>query len=248
VSLRLQISAGEFFDIMRPAALVISALLSTWVLASARRHAFRSYVGAAWTLGTLFFPFIILPLYLIARSSRRRAKSAKGGGSHRSSEQVDEQLDQSGRGRVAVPLVYGLAVLSLIFVYLYQDYRSVDAHLARATYARLHNKPERAISEYRVALALEDNSHIHKLLGIVLAEQRRWTEALSEFRLAEKGGEPDETLSFRIATVLEALEHRGEASLEYERFLTSRACMQELPVYECETARMRLQSFHSAGK
>lgn len=72
MSLRWQISAGELFELTRPATFVLSALASTWVLASARRRGFNLYAIAAWTLGTLFFTLTVLPVYLIVRATRRR--------------------------------------------------------------------------------------------------------------------------------------------------------------------------------
>ena len=62
---RINISAGELFELIRPAALILSALISTWVLASARRR-FPFYVALLWAVATLLFLPIVLPLYLIA--------------------------------------------------------------------------------------------------------------------------------------------------------------------------------------
>ena len=76
MTFKLDISAGEFFELIRPSVLVLSALVSTWVLASARRHRFTTYVAIAWAVVTLFFPLIALPLYLIARLIRRRTDPA----------------------------------------------------------------------------------------------------------------------------------------------------------------------------
>ena len=233
-----QISAGEFFDLLRPAALVVSALLSTWVLASARRWSFRSFVAAAWALGTFFLPFVVLPLYLIARSSaKRRARS-----SHPGNPETAQPADSSARvvklGFVA-PVVYGVLLLSLIGLYLYRDRNRVDAHLARAAQAKVMGQRDKAIREYRAALALEDNPHTHKLLGIELADAGQWTDALLEFHAAERGGEPDDLLSFRIGQALDASGQPLEAVREYKRFLDSDRCLQPLPDERCGIAGRR---------
>lgn len=87
MSLRWQISAGELFELTRPAAFALSALVSAWVLASARRQGFPIYTVAAVTLATLFYPLVILPLYLIARAARRQPKT---------SAQTAAQLETTG--------------------------------------------------------------------------------------------------------------------------------------------------------
>ena len=88
------ISAGELFDLLMPAASVISALLSTWVLASARRR-FRFYYAIALAIGTLFLPLIVFPIYLVLMLWHKRS-------------------DPSPRWRYALPLLYLLVVLSVL--------------------------------------------------------------------------------------------------------------------------------------
>ena len=237
MKLHWQISAGEFFELLRPGALVVSALLSTWVFASASRWRFRFAAAIAWALGTFLFPFIVLPVYLIARASATRSIQPV-------------ILDQEERGEVGVfkpqtlrfaqPTIYGLALLSLIGVYLYRDYQTVDAHLARAAQAKVMNNRTKAIREYRAALRLEDNPHTHKLLGIELAETQEWPEALREFRAAEDGGEADDSLPFHIGQALDASGQPSEAVSDYRKFLNGRACMQTLPDNRCEIARQRI--------
>jgi tetratricopeptide (TPR) repeat protein len=236
-----QISAGELFDLLRPAALVVSALLSTWVLASARRRRFRLPVAVAWALGTFFLTLVVLPLYLILRgSAKRRAKSIRSK-NQKTPEQPAESRVAVVRFRFAAPVVYAAVLLSLIGLYMYRDHNSIDAHLARAEQAKVVGQREKAIREYRAALALEDNAHTHKLLGIELADAGNGSEALSEFRAAERGGEPDDSLSFRIGQALDAGGQPSEAVLEYKNFLNSHACTQTLPDERCETARRRVQ-------
>ena len=227
MNFKLNLSAGEFFDLIRPAVLVIASLVSTWVLASARKHGFRLYWALAWALGTLLFPPIVFPLYLIVRF-RRRAASA-----------------HPIPFRFTTPIAYLVLVLSVISFSMYRDRTSVDAHLARASYAKISNDRNGAIKEYREALKLEDNAHIHKLLAIELAAEGELTEALSEFRLAEKGGEADDSIPLRIAYLLETMNNLGQAKLEYERFVDGPMCTQQLPDDRCHSARERLRALSS---
>lgn len=179
-------SAGELFDLIMPAAFVLSALLSTWVLASARRR-FRLYYAIALAAGTLFLPLIVFPIYLVIMLWRKRSDSPPP------------------RWRYALPLLYAAIVLAGIVTFFYLDRRSVDAHLARATRAKLVEDANAAIREYRQALALEDNPHTHKLLAIELAKAGYVSEAISEFRLAQQGGEPDDSIPYRIKQLEERL-------------------------------------------
>ena len=162
--------AGEFFDFIRPVVLLISALVSAWVLASARKR-FPLYVAFAWAAGTLFFPLIVAPVYLAVILLWRRPVHAP-------------------RRRLLLPLAYGAVVIAALTLIFYFDRQSVDAHLARATQAKLVDDHATAIREYRRALALEDNPHTHKLLAIALANAGQVNEAVAEFRLAQQGGEP----------------------------------------------------------
>lgn len=243
MKLHWQISAGEFFELLRPLALVISALLSAWVLASARRWRFRFAAAIAWALGTFLFPLIVLPVYLIARFWTKRSTQPNN--------PVEGTAAEAGpsspvRLRFLLPAIYGLVLLSLIGIYVYRDYRTVDAHLARATQAKVMNQQARAIREYRAALRLEDNPHTHKLLGIELAETQEWAEALREFRAAESGGEPDSSLSFRIAQALEATGQRDEALREYEKFLASDGCNHAPPHEWCAIARQQIAGMQAS--
>jgi tetratricopeptide (TPR) repeat protein len=208
-------------------------------LASARQRRVSIYISAAWALGTLFFPLIVFPLYLVAQiAAKRRARYL----AENPFEQMTDSRSSLIRWRTTVPLLYAMAVLLLTGLYLYRDYRSLDAHLARAAQARVTGERSRTINEYRAALEIEDNPHTHKLLAIELAEAGDWTEALAQFRLAERAGEPDDLIPFRTATLLDALNHGSEAVLEYQRFLNSDPCTQQLPDYRCEGARARIKS------
>jgi tetratricopeptide (TPR) repeat protein len=209
------------------------------VLTSARQRRFPLYISAAWTLGTLFFPLIVFPLYLVARiAAKRRARYLAGN----PFEQMTALRSSVIRFPATVPLLYAMAVLLLTVLYLYRDYRSLDAHLARAAQARVTGERGRTINEYRAALKIEDDPHTHKLLAIELAETGDWTEALANFRLAERGGEPDDLIFFRSARMLDALNNPLEAVFEYQRFLHSGACTQQLPDHRCEVARARVTS------
>ncbi len=169
MSLKTNMSAGELFDLIMPAAYVASALLSTWVLASARKR-FQFHFAFALALATLFLPVVIFPLYLAAIIWRRPDKPPQ-------------------RWRYALPLLYAAILLSAIGLFVYFDGRTVDAHLARAARAKLVDDHNTAIKEYRQALAVEDNPHTRKLLAIELANAGYTSEANEEFRLAQQGGE-----------------------------------------------------------
>lgn len=231
MKLHWQISAGEFFELFRPAALAISALLSTWVLAGALRQRFRLRWTLGLTAGTFFFPFIIFPLYLIARYWKSN-----------SPETTVVELPRRTRMRRLVTLGYGITLLTLVGTYFFSDYRSVDAHLARASQAKVMNQRDRAIREYRAALNIEDSPHIHKLLGVELAEGSQCEEALREFRAAESGNEPDVLLPYRTGRVLQALGRVAEAKIEYEKFLASAACKQTPSDDRCAIASEQIHT------
>lgn len=153
--------AGELFDLIWPILLLVSALISAWVLASARKR-FPIYVAFAWALGVLFLPLVVVPAYVSVVLLWRRP--------------VRER-----RWRVLLPLVYGVVVISAIAGYYYVDRQSVDAHLARAAEAKLIDDHAAAIREYRRALELEENAHTRKLLGMELELAGQLAEAKIEF-------------------------------------------------------------------
>ena len=92
-------SAGELFELIMPVAFAASALLSTWVLASARKR-FALHYALGLALATLFLPVIIFPLYLAAIIWLKPDKPPQ-------------------RWRYALPLLYAAIVLSAIGLYVY---------------------------------------------------------------------------------------------------------------------------------
>ncbi len=212
-------SAGQLFDLIMPAAFAGSALISTWVLTSARKR-FRLHYALALAIGTLFLPVIVFPIYLVLMMWRPKIGPPK-------------------RWRYALPLLYAVIALSAIAAYFYFDSRSVDAHLARATQAKLVEDSTTAIREYREALALGDDPHTHKLLAIELANAGYLTEAISEFRLAEQGGEPDDAIHYHLGLLLERMNLTGQARMEFEKFLMSETCGQA--DVRCDAARERMK-------
>lgn len=162
--------AGELFELIAPLLAFISILASAWALASARSR-FSLSAAFAWAIGTLFLPFVVLPVYLATRLLWPRPVRAR-------------------RWRLLLPLVYAVVLLAASVFYFIRDRQSVDAHLARAVQAKLIEDHASAIREYRRALALENDPHTHKLLALELAQTDQLDEAAAEFRLAQQGGEP----------------------------------------------------------
>ena len=211
-------SAGEVFELIRPSVLIVAALFSTWVLGSARKR-FPLYIALAWALGTLFLPLVVLPVYFITILLWRRPA-------------------YSPSWPLVLPLTYGLIVTSSIAAYFYFDSRTVDEHLARAARARLIEDRGTVISEYRRALALEDNAHTHKLLAGELMQAGYLGDAISEFRLAQQGGEPDDFIHYNLGLIFERIDQNGQARLEFENFLLTKTCIEKDP--KCDEARERI--------
>jgi len=203
--------------------LIVSALLSTWILSNARKH-FSFVFALLWALATFFLTPIVLPIYLLVLLLRRGSA-----------------LRKEVRWKLGIPLVYGVVIIAGITLYLANERKGVDAHLARAAYAKLRGNHPETIAEYRAALLEKDDPHTRKLLGLELIESGYWTEALGELRKAEDEGEPDDLVIFRIASLLDLLKLPGQAQVEYKRFLESDLCIQPLPDRRCETARSRIQ-------
>ena len=57
----------------------------------------------------------------------------------------------------------------------------------------------------------------------------------------EEGGEPDDSIPFRIGILLDILNLEGQARLEYERYLVTRACTDPVPDGRCVIARAKVQ-------
>ena len=235
---------------LRPAAFVLAVALSAWTLADARRRGLRFYAVVLWTLLTLVAPHIVFPLYLVARLFERRPHVAPSASIAEAPEATGEETEgetatESTAGvsaphptwRRALPLLYAALVLLLAALIFLRDYRSVDAHLARAANAKLFVQTERAIREYRAALRLEDDPHTRKLLAVELAARGRTQESLTEFLAAERGGEPDERLPYYIAAALDKLKRHDEAVPYYQKFLNGQLCTRTLPDARCEQAR-----------
>ena len=162
-------SAGQLFDLIMPAAFALSALLSTWVLVSARRR-FQLLQAFGLAIGTLILPLIVFPIYLAIMLWRKKTGAPP-------------------KWRYALPIFYAVITLSAIGLFFYLDSRTADAHLARATQAKLVEDSQTAIREYRQALEVDDDPHTHKLLAIELANAGHLDEAISEFKIAEERGE-----------------------------------------------------------
>jgi tetratricopeptide (TPR) repeat protein len=162
--------AGELFELIAPVVVVISILLSAWVLASARKR-FATAVAFGCAIATLFLPLVVLPLYLAVILLWRKPVRAR-------------------RWRFLLPLAYAAILLAAIGSVFYHESATVDAHLARAAEAKLIEDHATAIHEYRGALEIENNPHTHKLLAIELANDGQLEEAAKELRLAQQGGEP----------------------------------------------------------
>jgi tetratricopeptide (TPR) repeat protein len=227
-------SAGEFFDLVRPVFLIISALLSILVLANAQRNGLRALSALIWALATFFLPLVTLPLYLLFRLNYRNKSSQNGRIRSGSDVRVVSE-------RFLLPFFYGLSIFALIALSQYREYNAIDAYLARAKQAKLDGDRQRTIREYKAALALDDDAHTHNLLGIEFNEAGDWGAALSEFRLAEWSGEPDPLLPFRIGALLDKLNQPNQAEVEYKRFLYTGACLRVSPNARCEIARQRLR-------
>jgi tetratricopeptide (TPR) repeat protein len=246
-----------------------AVLLSAWVLRDARRRNFPFYAVALWTLATLISTPVFLPLYLVTLIFTNRHDAtpqtlqastpladtgdddppAHAPASDDADAQALAQTTKDARSpvrrRLALPLVYALALLSTGALYFYRDYHSFEAHLARAANARLLNQRDATLREYRAALRLSDDAHTHKLLAVQLAEDGQTEAALAEFRAAERLGEPDALLPYRIAHALDALGRPGEADLEYQKFTQGSLCVHASPDARCAEASARVQQSES---
>ena len=92
--------------------------------------------------------------------------------------------------------------------------------------AKVNDDYATAIKEYRQALKLEDDAHTHKLLGITLADAGYFSEAITELRSAELGGEKDDLIAYRLAELLNRTNKTAESIQECKRFLKTETCKQ----------------------
>ena len=95
------ISTGPLFDLMMPVAYVVSALLSTWVLASARRR-FQLHFAFGLAIGTLFLTSIVFPIYLALMLWWKKDGPPQ-------------------RWRYTLPLLYGAIAVVVIVAYFYLE-------------------------------------------------------------------------------------------------------------------------------
>src|ERR1044071_178113 len=177
-------SAGEIFDLIRPTATVVAALLSTLILASARRRFFLHY-AFLWAGLAFFLPPVVVPIYLATLLIWRPARI----------EHVKHKF--------TLPIAYLAVLVGIFAVYQYRDNRLVDSHLAEASFAKVSSDQLTAIREYREALKIEDNAHTHKLLALSLMEAGDLNSAITEFRTALGGGEPDDAIHFYLGNALD---------------------------------------------
>ncbi len=251
--LRGQISAGQLFDVLLPAALALAIICSTCVLADARRRALPRYALIAWALGTLVLPVTVVPLYLLARLWRRRARESENTPETTAIAKADTDTTpprsfttrlRSFALRQAPTFVYAVSLTALGALFFQHYYFGLDGHLARASNAKLHEQHARAASEYRAALRLADDPHTHKQLGLELAANKQWAEALAELHAAAQGNEPDAALPYHIANALAALDRRAEAVNEYQKFLAGVSCVQSVPDVRCAQAHALVSQPH----
>ncbi len=216
-------SASELFDLVRPVVVVASVLLSTWILFSSRRR-FPFYQALLWAIATYLFPLIVVPLYWVVLLWKNPE-----GYSH-------------VKHRFIVPLTYLVLILGIATSYKYFDDRSVDAYLARAANAKVRSDPMSAIREYREALKIEDTAHTRKLLAVTLEEAGLYAEAITEFRAAEGGGEPDDSIHYNLGLLLERSNQKEQSISEFERFVSSETCSHVDD--RCDAARQRIVLVH----
>jgi tetratricopeptide (TPR) repeat protein len=209
-------SAGEMFDLIRPAAVALAILFSTCILASARRR-FSLHYAFLWAGLGLFLPIVVIPIYVATLLVWHPAKL----------ERV--------RFRFVVPAAYLSALLSIFAVSQYRDRHSVDWYLAQASFAKVSSDEMTAINRYREALKIEDDAHTHKLLALSLMEAGYPNDAIIEFRKALAGGEPDDAIHFHLGHLLDKLSRKDEAGIEYHEFLRTKTCLE--PDTRCDSAR-----------
>lgn len=176
------------------------------------------------------------------------AGSDSGGG-----EGVAPPAGEAGARGPATPgfgptLLYAAVLVLAGGLYFYADYRSFEARLARAEWAKVRHRPEAAVAEYRAALRVREDGRARKLLGLELLQLGRHEEALAELLAAARAGEPQESLDLHLASAYQALGRRDEAAAAYRRFLSGPACAKTLGEVPCEAARARAAAADAAGR
>ena len=174
------------------------------------------------------------------------AESDSGGGESGAAGEGKPEGETAARPGFAPTLLYAALLVLAGGLYFYADYRSFDAHLTRAEWAKLRHRPDAAVGEYRAALRLREDGHTRKLLGLELLQAGRHEEALAELLAAERAGEPDDALAPHLAAALYALGRRNEAADAYRRFLAGPSCTRPAPDALCETARARVAAADAA--
>ncbi len=148
----------------------------------------------------------------------------------------------------SLPFVYASLLLAAGALLFFNDYRSADAHFARAKDAKLFGQTDRAISEYRSALARKDDAHTRKQLGSELYGAGKWEEALDQFLMAGRMDKQDDLLAYHIGLTLEAMGRRAEASTEYQKFLRSPQCTQQPMDSSCNAAQKRVEAIANEAR
>lgn len=158
----------------------------------------------------------------------------------RTAEEIRSHARHSRRKNYAPAFLYALALLFAGALYFYRDYHSFDAHAARAANARLLGQHAASIRSYRAALRISDDAHTRKLLAVQLAEAGQMEAALAEFRAAERAGDDDELLPYRIARALDSIGRPAEAIVEYQKFLRGNWCARSPLDARCAEVAARL--------
>jgi tetratricopeptide (TPR) repeat protein len=243
------ISAGELFELLRPAAFIISALLSAWVLAGTRRRGWKPASVILWTAGAFFLPLVVFPFYLAAALFGLRGRTVDQENNESSNDTAENELAPSAEPqrllrrvpmRRTLPILYFLVLIGIGGLSYYREWHSVDAHMARANRARLTNDYATVVAEYNAALKKENSPHIHSLLGTALMDTGAWDEALAEFETALKGGEPDDLLFYNTGLCLQNLGRKDEARDYFDRFLQTPRCRNTDLSERCRTAAQAL--------
>jgi tetratricopeptide (TPR) repeat protein len=184
-----------------------------------------------------------------ADAERENEGAADSGSDEGETFERDESAQASrATAKLGPTLLYASVLVLAGGLYFYADYRSFDAHLARAVRAKLRQRPEAAIGEYRAALRVREDGHTRKLLGLELLQAGRAEEALAELRAAGRGGDTDDALALYVAAALDVLGRRTEAADAYRQFLQTRRCAQPVADSHCDAAGARLRALEAPAR